>query len=112
MGGLARGALISGLIAVFLLPTVFKVFQHILFGRSVKSMKSKKLIALTAIVALAFLPLNANAAPTVSDYENVYVIQDSAGGIKKIISVDWLRVEGKSPFTILDPIKEHKLPRS
>jgi len=27
-------------------------------------MKSKKLIALTAIVALAFLPLNANAAPT------------------------------------------------
>ncbi len=68
-------------------------------------MKSKKLIALTAIVALAFLPLNANAAPTVSDYENVYVIQDSAGGIKKIISVDWLRVEGKSPFTILDPIK-------
>jgi len=37
MGGLARGALISGLIAVFLLPTVFKVFQHILFGRSVKA---------------------------------------------------------------------------
>lgn len=37
MGGLARGALISGLIAVFLLPTVFKVLQHILFGRSVKA---------------------------------------------------------------------------
>jgi hypothetical protein len=37
MGGLARGALISGLITVFLLPTVFKVLQHILFGRSVKA---------------------------------------------------------------------------
>jgi len=37
MGGLARGALISGLIAVFLLPTVFKVLQRILFGRSVKA---------------------------------------------------------------------------
>jgi len=53
-------------------------------------MKSKKLIALTAIVALAFLPLNANAAPTVSDYENVYVIQNSEGEVKKVIAVDWL----------------------
>jgi len=53
-------------------------------------MKSKKLVALAAILALAFLPLNANAAPTVSDYENVYVIQNSAGEVKKVISVDWL----------------------
>ena len=67
-------------------------------------MKSKKLIALTAIVALAFLPLNANAAPTVSDYENVYVIQNSEGEVKKVIAVDWLRVEGEGPFSILDPI--------
>ncbi|HPU70287.1 MAG TPA: hypothetical protein PK519_02715, partial [Coprothermobacter proteolyticus] len=68
-------------------------------------MKSKKLVALAAILALAFLPLNANAAPTVSDYENVYVIQNSAGEVKKVISVDWLRVEGEGPFSILDPIK-------
>jgi len=48
-------------------------------------MKSKKLVALAAILALAFLPLNANAVPTVSDYEKVYVIQNSAGEVKKVI---------------------------
>jgi len=75
-------------------------------------MKSKKLVALAAILALAFLPLNANAAPTVSDYENVYVIQNSAGEVKKVISVDWLRVEGEGPFSILDPVEGHNHRRS
>jgi len=41
----------------------------------------------------------------VSDYENVYVIQNSEGEVKKVIAVDWLRVEGEGPFSILDPIK-------
>jgi len=55
------------------------------------------------------LPLNANAAPTVSDYENVYVIQNSEGEVKKVIAVDWLRVEGEGPFSILDPsTEEHR----
>ena len=74
-------------------------------------MKSKKLVALAAILALAFLPLNANAAPTVSDYENVYVIQNSAGEVKKVISVDWLRVEGEGPFSILDPVEGAQSPQ-
>jgi len=62
-------------------------------------------------LALAFLPLNANAAPTVSDYENVYVIQNSAGEVKKVISVDWLRVEGEGPFSILDPVEGAQSPQ-
>ncbi|WP_018962491.1 efflux RND transporter permease subunit [Coprothermobacter platensis] len=37
MGGLARGAIISGLVVIFLLPTAFKIFQKFLFGRSVKA---------------------------------------------------------------------------
>lgn len=37
MGSLARGAIISGLIVIFLLPTVFKIFQRFLFGRSVRA---------------------------------------------------------------------------
>jgi len=34
----------------------------------------------------------------------VYVIKNSEGEVKKVIAVDWLRVEGEGPFSILDPI--------
>jgi putative membrane protein len=73
-------------------------------------MKGKKLVALIAIAALSFLPLNANAAPKVSDYENVYVIQDSSGEVKKVISVDWLRIQGEGSFSVVDPIEGAQSP--
>ncbi|WP_018962490.1 hypothetical protein [Coprothermobacter platensis] len=74
-------------------------------------MKSKKLIALLAALALSFLPItSANASPKLSDYENVYVIQKTDGEIKNVISVDWLRVQGEGNFEVVDPVQNAQSP--
>ncbi|NPV88151.1 hypothetical protein HPY42_01310 [Coprothermobacteraceae bacterium] len=74
-------------------------------------MKTRKRIACLLLASLVLVPLPVKAGQTISDYENVYVIQKSSGEVKKVISVDWIRVEGEGDYTIIDPVTAGSSPQ-
>jgi putative membrane protein len=68
----------------------------------------KKLIVLTTILILLFIPLSSAFAYSqnkVYDSETVYVLGDSYGNLNEKILVDWIRFQGNGKYEVKDPIK-------
>lgn len=66
----------------------------------------KKLIILTTILTLLFIPLFSTYSQVkVYDSETVYVLGDPYGNLSDKIVVDWIRIKGSGKYEVKDPIK-------